>query len=74
MSESNVAETIADETVRDDPELFRETVAARPKAWGTLAARGVVRYRRRMGRAPDEATRRAIWAALWRRVEAGRSS
>ena len=66
-------EVVADETVSQNRKLFADAVAARPKAWGALAARGVMRYRDRSGSAPDDVTRRAIWAALWRRVEAARA-
>jgi uncharacterized protein (TIGR00290 family) len=66
-------EAAADDAVVDRPALFHDTVAAKPRAWGALAARGVVAYRARTGAAPDDAARRAIWAALWRRVEAERA-
>ena len=58
-----------DETISLDPALVAAVHARRPKAWGTLAARGVLAYRERAGRAPDDAERRAIWDALWRRAE-----
>jgi uncharacterized protein (TIGR00290 family) len=66
-------EAAAEETVSREGELFKAAVAARPKAWGALAAKGVLRYRETVGDAPDEAARRAIWAALWQRVEAERA-
>jgi hypothetical protein len=58
------------QTVATEPELVAATAARRPKAWGALAAQGVVAFRELAGRAPSEAERRAIWAALWRAVEA----
>src|SRR5262249_49761220 len=38
---------------------------ATPKAWGALAARGVVTFRDLVGRVPTPDERRAIWAQLW---------
>ena len=56
-------------TVTREPDLVRDTAARRPKAWGALAARGVVAFREIAGRAPTDTERRAIWAGLWRAVE-----
>ena len=56
-------------TIDREPELVRDTAARRPKAWGALAAKGVVAFRELAGRAPTETERRAIWAALWRAAE-----
>jgi hypothetical protein len=56
---------IARETVRAWPDLALGTRTARPKAWGALAAHGVSALRDRLGRAPSDAERRALWAALW---------
>jgi hypothetical protein len=56
-------------TIEREPELVRETAARRPKAWGALAAKGVLAFRELAGRAPTEAERRAIWSALWRAAE-----
>ena len=56
--------------VHDEPELVAATAARRPKAWGALAARGVLAFRELAGRAPTEAERRAIWSGLWRAAEA----
>ena len=56
-------------TVEREPALVRDTAARRPKAWGTLAAKGVLAFREVAGRAPSEAERRAIWSALWRVAE-----
>jgi len=42
-----------------------------PKAWGALAAAGVIAFRDQEGRAPTDAERRAIWAALWQRATGG---
>lgn len=64
MVERAVAETLSAER-----ELVRDTVARRPKAWGALAARGVVAFRELAGRAPTDAERRAIWTGLWRGAE-----
>ena len=67
------AEAAAEETARTQADLLADAVAERPKAWGALAAAGVLVYRERTGRAPDNDARRAIWAALWRRVEETRA-
>jgi hypothetical protein len=56
-------------TLEREPALVRDTAARRPKAWGALAAKGVVAFRELAGRAPTDAERRAIWSALWRAVE-----
>ena len=52
-------------TVEREPALVRDTAARRPKAWGALAAKGVLVFRELAGRAPTAAERRAIWSALW---------
>ena len=57
------------ETVAREPDLVRDTAARRPKAWGALAAQGVVTFRELAGRAPTDAERRAIWSGLWRAAE-----
>lgn len=56
-------------TVTDEGDLVTAAAGSVPKAWGALAARGVLRFRELAGRPPTEAERRAIWAALWRAVE-----
>ena len=56
-------------TVEREPALVRDTAARRPKAWGALAARGVVTFRELAGRAPTDAERRGIWSGLWRVAE-----
>ena len=58
-----------EETVARERDLVRDTAARRPKAWGALAASGVVTFRGLAGRAPTDAERRAIWAGLWRAAE-----
>jgi len=55
-------------TIASEPELVRSTANAVPKAWGTLAARGVLAFREIVGRPPSDVERRAIWASLWERV------
>lgn len=49
----------------DRPDLLFATAAGRPKAWGALAAHGVVTFRTVTGRPPTETERRAIWSGLW---------
>lgn len=56
-------------TVEREPALVRDTAARVPKAWGALAATGVLAFRELAGRSPTEAERRAIWSALWRAAE-----
>lgn len=57
---------VARETLRAWPDLVLGTRTSRPKAWGALAAHGVTALRERLGRAPSDAERRALWSALWR--------
>lgn len=64
-----MVERAVEETVTRERELVRDTAARRPKAWGALAASGVVAFRELAGRAPTDAERRAIWAGLWRAAE-----
>ena len=71
---SDAIATAAEEAIRGDRELFAAAVAGRPKAWGALAASGITAYRTRAGRALADAERRAVWAALWRRIEEMRAS
>jgi len=59
-------EEVARETVRAWPDLALGTRTAVPKAWGALAAHGVNALRKRLGHAPTDAERRALWSALWR--------
>lgn len=63
-----IERAVAD-TVTREPALVRDTAARKPKAWGALAARGVVTFREVAGRAPTDAERRAIWSGLWRACE-----
>ncbi len=61
-------EEVAARVIAENIELARDAAAGRPKTWGALAAKGVLALRVRVGRAPTEAERRAVWAALWRRL------
>lgn len=61
----DLIDEVARTTVRLWPDLAAGTRTARPKAWGALAAHGVVALRDRLGRAPSDAERRALWSALW---------
>ena len=65
MDDDDVTAEIARQTVRAWPDLALGTKTARPKAWGALAAQGVIALRERLGRAPSDAERRALWSALW---------
>ncbi len=55
-------------TIASEPDLVRATADAVPKAWGALAARGVMSFREIVGRPPSDVERRAIWASLWQGV------
>jgi hypothetical protein len=55
--------------VEREPDLVRGSAARTPKAWGALAAAGVVAFKELEGRAATDAERRAIWAGLWRAAE-----
>ena len=63
--DNDLIDEVARETVRAWPDLAVGTRTARPKAWGALAAHGVVALRERLGRAPSGLERRALWSALW---------
>lgn len=52
-------------TIAESAGLVHDTAASIPKAWGALAARGVLAFRDITGRAPSDPERRAIWAQLW---------
>jgi len=65
-----VIERAVARTIEREPQLLRASAAHAPKAWGALAAAGVVTFKDREGRPPTEGERRAIWAGLWRAVEA----
>lgn len=54
-----------DRTVRERPDLAFAAAAGRPKAWGALAAHGVLTFRTIAGRPPTDLERRAIWSGLW---------
>lgn len=56
-------------TVETEAALVRDAAAGVPKAWGALAAHGILAFRALAGRAPTDAERRAIWHALWGAVE-----
>jgi hypothetical protein len=64
-----VIERAVSRTVEREPALVRGTAARTPKAWGALAAAGVLSFRELAGRAPDDGERRALWSALWRAAE-----
>jgi len=64
-----VVERAIEDTITRERGLVRDTATRRPKAWGALAARGVVAFRELAGRAPTDVERRAIWAGLWRAAE-----
>jgi len=55
--------------IEREPGLLHDAAVRRPKAWGALAAAGVLAFREIAGRAPTDGERRAIWAGLWRAVE-----
>lgn len=49
------------ERVENGSALVIAAAQAIPRAWGALAARGVIRFRDLTGRAPTDEERRAIW-------------
>lgn len=59
-------EAVVGEVVAQQRPLMDEVRSGTPKAWGKLAALGVVAYRRRLGRALSDPERRALWSELWR--------
>ena len=63
-----------DAAAHERGDLVTAAAQARPKAWGALAGHGVMVFRQIEGRAATEDERRAIWAGLWKRVEAARRS
>jgi hypothetical protein len=68
VDDDDLIDDVAQKTVRAWPDLAAGTRTARPKAWGALAAQGVIALRERLGRAPSDAERRALWSALWNAV------
>jgi hypothetical protein len=63
-------ESLAARTIAADEELAEGTRVGQPKAWGRLAAKGVVAFRDAFGRAPDDHERRSLWDAVWRAAHA----
>ncbi|MGH2378543.1 MAG: diphthine--ammonia ligase [Candidatus Limnocylindria bacterium] len=63
-------DAVVGEVVVAQQQLAHDVRSGRPKAWGKLAALGVVAYRRCLGRALSEPERRALWSALWRATHA----
>lgn len=68
------AMSIARAVVTAHADLAAAAAEQRPKAWGALAARGVLAYRERLGRPLTERERREVWAALWRGVRADKAA
>jgi len=58
-----------EQTAIERPDLVAATAVGRPKAWGALAAHGVLTFRRLAGRPPSGQERSAIWAGLWSLAE-----
>jgi len=50
------------------PDLAQDVRDGAPKAWGALAAHGVIALKAQLGRAPSELERRALWSRLWEAV------
>lgn len=69
MSEDPLHAAVA-ETVANHPEQVRRWTRNLPGAWGFLAAKGILAYKRRLGRPLGEADRRVLWAALWESLSA----
>lgn len=66
------AERAVQDTIEAEHALVIAAAQVVPKAWGALAARGVVRFKELTGRAPTEEERRAISRGLRREVEQAR--
>ena len=49
--------------------LVRQWREGVPGSWGALAGKAVLLYRERLGRRLTDAERRAVWAALWARLQ-----
>jgi len=64
-----VIERAVARAIEREPQLLHDAAVRKPKAWGALAATGVLAFKEMAGRAPSDAERRAIWAELWRAVE-----
>ncbi|MBM2826639.1 MAG: hypothetical protein HW403_703 [Dehalococcoidia bacterium] len=56
-------------TVADNPQVVEGWLIGTPKTWGYLAGRAVGAARRRLGRDLTDGERRAVWAALWYRLQ-----
>lgn len=67
-----IIEQAVEETAKSDDALILASARAEPKAWGRLAAQGVLRFKAMSGRTPRGEERRAIWQRLWREVEKAR--
>lgn len=65
LSSTEIVDAVVAEVVSAHAGLAAAAARSRPKAWGRLAGIGVVAYRERLGRAPGELERRALWQALW---------
>lgn len=63
-------EGLAARTIAADEDLAEGTRVGRPKAWGSLAAKGVLAFRDAFGRAPNDSERRSLWDAVWRAAHA----
>jgi Asp-tRNA(Asn)/Glu-tRNA(Gln) amidotransferase B subunit len=57
------------ETILAHPEVVQRWIQNQPGAWGFLAGQGILAFRRRLGRRPDDVERRALWQALWTALE-----
>ncbi len=63
---------VVEDTVAAHPDVVAQWQAGTPKTWGYLAGRAVGAATRRIGRPLSDAERRAVWAALWQRLEESR--
>lgn len=60
---------VLDSVIEANEELVRGWMAGAPKTWGPLAGVAVGAVRRSLGRDLTESERRAVWSAMWRRLE-----
>ncbi len=69
-SEVDPLRRAVEETIAAHPEVVQRWIDNQPGAWGFLAGQGVLAYRRSLGRRLVDAERRALWQALWAKLEA----
>ncbi len=69
-SDADPLRQAVEETIAAHPGVVRRWIENQPGAWGFLAGQGILAYRRNLGRRLADAERRALWQALWTKLEA----